>query len=198
VSNKINHNRPNLKLLDNFRRELARAGAHLDSNSGQEFGAFGSRIEREDALKAHELKCETFAPEMRVAMSHLRNCFAELQQAQIPLSTQMRSEVKSRFQKGMVIRFHKKEILARREALIDAGAIVFSGILFGSEHLDGDAWNWLVEFIPLLDKGTASEWSKMLELLTERSLPLAVAQKASDSPEGAERFLGYLTDGNSA
>ena len=191
---KLNHDRPSLKLLDNFRRELARENSNTATNSGSEFGQFRTRAEREDALEIHEQRCKSFAPDMQAAVSILRDCFEKLQKTQNELLIHKSTERQRRFQRGMIIRFHKKNVSECKGALIDAGAIVFAGILFGSEYLDGDTWNWLVGFLPLLDKGSANEWSKMLELLTERSLPLAVARQAANTPERVGRFLTYMAE----
>ena len=191
---KLNYDRPSLKLLDNFRRELARENSNTVTNSGSEFGQFRTRAEREDALEIHEQRCKSFTPDMQAAISILRERFGKLQKTQNELSSHKSTERQRRFQRGMIIRFHKKNVSECKEALIDAGAIVFSGILFGSEFLDGETWNWLVGFIPLLDKGSADDWKKMLEILTEKSLALAVARQASDAPEGIERFLACMAE----
>ena len=120
---KLNHDRPSLKLLDNFRRELARENSNTATNSGSEFGQFRTRAEREDALEIHEQRCKSFAPDMQAAVSILRDCFEKLQKTQNELLIHKSTERQRRFQRGMIIRFHKKNVSECKGALIDAGAI---------------------------------------------------------------------------
>lgn len=192
---KMNHNRPSLRYLDNYRRELRREDRPTPS---------WFHPEKIKAYGIASTKLEKF-PEYLKSFSNLN-----------PKQQSIMGEVIEKYNIyldscisviDLIMASNSKKTLAKRkakqnakddayESLVVMGASLANEILNDLEHKQDGVLKWFCDFIDYFDEKTQTSWRDLLDIILEESLPLCLAERVGDSPAEVNRLREFFTSKN--
>jgi len=186
---KINHSRPELRLKDSLRREIERVNTRRAEWYERRSDGVLSRIERENALENHKVGRKSFEIEVQSTIQSLLDCVDKFQESKTDLEkAKAKAKSEGSFVAGRIRIYCAKRHAASREKLISAGADYLDQILFQSDRVHADAWDWLIGFIPILGKRDARDWEEALKLVVEEGMPLALARRVAKKPDDVQHL----------
>ena len=187
----LNHNRPNLKYLDNLRRELRREDRPAPYwFNPDRIEQFGVRLIEPEELPAHIMEFGRLDPKQQ----EIAGCAIEAFGAYLDASTTVISLLFGGKSKAKgAAKSAQEEAL---ETFVISGAVL-AGSIVGDMAAKQDGFlQWFQRFYEGLDRQSKFTWSDFGEMLMGDSLQLWFAQQLADTPEGVERWRKYLSTDN--
>ena len=183
---KLNHRRPSLRYLDNFRREIRKAPTPIPDWYANP--AAKKLLPETDMLPSYMQEFAKLSELQRLAMGRVIEAFARFQETVLADISELFSKNKK-----------KRQTLtrARDEAhgfLVVLGAAMFHQIIRDAANGSAALLQWYLKFVGGLDHRTRLAWSELDYVLTEESLPLYEAWLTNEETEEAAVLGRVLKD----
>lgn len=191
MSNKLNHNRPYLRYIDNLRRELRREDRPSPSwFDPQNLSKFGMQTEASAFSPSYVTAFGTLPHrQQKIASCAIEAFGVYLDSCLSAVSLVMNGKSKARAAA-------KKAQDEAFETFVVSGAVLVETIIEDMAAKREGFWSWFQSFYAGLDRQEKLTWSDFAEMLMGDSLQLYLAQQLADSPEGVERWREYLSSEN--
>ena len=191
MSNKINHNRPHLRYIDNLRRELRREDRPSPNwfDPGQ-IEALSVTMQQPETFPSHVIDFQKLELGQQKIASCAMGTYSEYMEATcVVISRIIGSNAKAR-------KAAKIAQDAAHESFVVTGAVLFGSIIDDAAAGRQGYLNWFQRFYEGLDNQSKSAWTDFTELLMKESLPLYFAQQVADSPERVEGLRELFSEEN--
>lgn len=188
---KLNHGRPNLRYLDNLRRELRRENRPAPCWFDPErIESFGVRLAEPEKLPEYVVDFGKLDRKQQEFAGCAIEAFGTyLDASATVISLFMRGKAKARKAAKIV---QEKAL----ETFIVSGAVLAGSVIEDMAAKRSGFWQWFQVFYEGLDRQSKFTWADFGDTLLNDSLQLWFAQQMADTPEGVERWREFLSTDN--
>jgi len=188
---KLNYNRPNLKYLDNLKREL-----RLEDRPApywfkpDRIESFAVKLAEPESLPKHIMefgKLDRSQQEIAGCVIEAFGAYLDASTAVISLLIGGKAKARKRAQLSQD---------AALESFVVSGAVLVGSIIENMVAKQHGFWQWFQRFYDDLDRQSKFTWSDFGEMLMNDSLQLWFAMQVADTPDGVERWRKYLSTDN--
>jgi hypothetical protein len=191
VSNKINHNRPYLRYIDNLRREIGRENRPSPTwFNPDRIDSLGVAMRQPETLPTYVIDFQKLpARQQEIAGCAIDAFGAYLNATSVVISKIMGAKSKAR-------KAAKDAQDEAHEEFVVAAAVLVGTIIEDMAAGREGYWGWFHHFYDGLDSQSKMAWSEFSELLLKEGLPLYFALQAADSPEQTQRLRHLFSEDN--